>query len=241
MLEWLPLDVFSADWIRQNFHALWQIIVIDIVLAGDNALVVGLAASRVRPEIRTKVIFWGIAGAVVLRILFAIITNQLLGIVGILVFGGVLLLVVCWTMFQQIRTDHAATAMQNIDTSLGDPSAVSVGVGVGFWSAVTSIIIADVSMSLDNVLAVAGAAKGDTFVLVLGLAIAVVLMAIASTFIAKLLVKYPWVTWIGLLIILYIALDMIYRGSGDVACYLESIDRNTCPGLWQMLVEAARR
>ena len=194
-----------------------------------------------RPEIRGKVIFWGITGAVVLRILFAIITNQLLGIVGILVFGGILLLMVCWTMFQQIRTDHAATKMQGIDGSMAAPRPMPENGGVGFWSAVTSIIIADVSMSLDNVLAVAGAAKGDTFVLVLGLAIAVVLMAIASTFIARLLVKFPWVTWIGLLIILYIALDMIYRGSGDVACYLDNIDRNVCPGLWQWLTEAARR
>lgn len=237
LFDWIPADLFTIEWFRLNMNALWQIILIDVVLAGDNAIVVGLAASQVRPEIRGRVIFWGIAGAVVLRILFAAITNQLLGIVGILAFGGVLLLMVCWTMFQQIRTDHAAAALQDIDDAFSSDKPAPEK-NVGFWAAVGSIIIADVSMSLDNVLAVAGAAKGDTFVLVLGLAIAVVLMAVASTYIAKLLVKYPWITWVGLFIILYIALDMIYRGSGDVACYLNDISRDQCPGLWQWVQEA---
>jgi len=207
--------LFSPQWYTDNWSALLQIIMIDVVLAGDNAIVVGLAASRVRPEIRNSVIFWGIAGAVVLRILFASVTNQLLAIVGLTLAGGILLLWVCWKMYRQVVAgeDHDIEAIEdNLE------SQSTVGPAVGFGAAVTQIIIADVSMSLDNVLAVAGAAKGEPLVLIVGLAIAVVLMAVAAHFIAKLLVRYPWITWIGLLIILYVALDMIYRGSHEVTC-----------------------
>ena len=207
--------LFSPQWYTDNWSALLQIIMIDVVLAGDNAIVVGLAASRVRPEIRNSVIFWGIAGAVVLRILFASVTNQLLAIVGLTLAGGILLLWVCWKLYRQVVAgeDHDIEAIEdNLD------SQSTVGPAVGFGAAVTQIVIADVSMSLDNVLAVAGAAKGEPLVLIVGLAIAVVLMAVAAHFIAKLLVRYPWITWIGLLIILYVALDMIYRGSHEVTC-----------------------
>ena len=149
-----------------------------------------------------RVIFWGIAAAVVLRIFFAAITVQLLAIIGLTLAGGILLLWVCWKMYRQITTgDHH-----------GDVGATQPQADLGFWSAVGLITVADVSMSLDNVLAVAGAAKGNTLVLVIGLAVAIVLMAVASHFIANLLVKYPWITWIGLLIILWVALDMIYDG-----------------------------
>jgi YjbE family integral membrane protein len=194
--------------------ALLQIIVIDVVLAGDNAIVVGMAASRVAPEMRAKVIFWGIAGAVVLRIAFAAVTVQLLAIVGLTLAGGILLLWVCWKMYRELRhVRHAASvgaAVSHTDVDAGKPMSV--------WSAVIQIIIADVSMSLDNVLAVAGAAKGHTTVLVIGLAIAVVLMAVAASVIARLLARYPWVTWLGLLIVLYVALEMMWRGTLEVAC-----------------------
>jgi YjbE family integral membrane protein len=193
--------------------ALAQVIVIDVVLAGDNAIVVGLAASRVAPELRSKVIFWGIAGAVVLRIAFAAVTVQLLSIVGLLLAGGILLLWVCWKMYREIMRGPA-------HASLGS-AAVSQNAqreNLGFRPAIVQIIIADVSMSLDNVLAVAGAAKGHTWVLVVGLAIAVVLMAVAATYIATLLAKYPWITWIGLAIIVYVAFDMIWRGSHEIVC-----------------------
>lgn len=195
--------------------ALLQVIVIDVVLAGDNAIVVGLAASRVAPELRARVIFWGIAGAVVLRIAFAAVTVQLLAIVGLTLAGGILLLWVCWKMYREIsHTPHpvgvGAQAVSNSDQQ--------TAASLGFWSAITQIVIADVSMSLDNVLAVAGAAKGHTWVLVVGLAIAVVLMAVAATYIARLLAHYPWITWIGLVIILYVAGDMIWRGSYEVVC-----------------------
>lgn len=208
------MNLVSPEWYRANYAALLQIIMIDLVLAGDNAIVVGLAASRVRPEIRSSVIFWGITGAVVLRILFASITTQLLAIVGLTLAGGILLLWVCWKMYRQI-TDQEHD-IDEIDQNLA--SKDTVGPPVTFWAAVSQIIIADLSMSLDNVLAVAGAAKGEPLVLVIGLAIAVVLMAVAAHLIARLLVRYPWITWVGLLIIVYVALDMIYRGSHEVTC-----------------------
>ncbi|MBX9592201.1 MAG: TerC family protein [Hyphomonadaceae bacterium] len=195
--------------------ALVQVIVIDVVLAGDNAIVVGLAASRVAPALRARVIFWGIAGAVVLRIAFAGITMQLLAIVGLTLAGGILLLWVCWKMYREISHAPKASPVGAAAVASSEEQAASA---MGFWSALTQIIIADVSMSLDNVLAVAGAAKGHTWVLVVGLAVAVVLMAVAATYIAKLLAHYPWITWVGLAIILYVAGDMIWRGSHEVIC-----------------------
>ena len=135
---------------------------------------------------------------------------QLLAIIGLTLAGGLLLLWVCWKMYLQITTgSHHAHADVG---RRGQPA------DLGFWSAVGLITVADVSMSLDNVLAVAGAAKGSTLVLVIGLAMAIILMAVASHYIANLLVKYPWITWIGLLIILWVALDMIYKGSHEVTC-----------------------
>ena len=216
--------LLSLDWYRQNFVALINIIMIDLVLAGDNAIIVGLAASRVPKEIRSRVIFWGIAAAVVLRIFFAAITVQLLAIIGLTLAGGILLLWVCWKMYRQITTgDHHG--------DIGSPQPQG---DLGFWSAVGLITVADVSMSLDNVLAVAGAAKGNTLVLVIGLAVAIVLMAVASHFIANLLVKYPWITWIGLLIILWVALGMIYEGSHEVMC--QTFNFGCSETLWQGIV-----
>jgi YjbE family integral membrane protein len=213
--------LLSIDWYRENGFALLNIMMIDLVLAGDNAIVVGMAASRVGPDIRAKVIFWGIAAAVVLRILFAAVTVQLLSIIGLTLAGGILLLWVCWKMYRQIKMeDHSAHA----DTATN-------GGELGFWSAVGLITLADVSMSLDNVLAVAGAAKGSTLALVVGLAIAIVLMAVASAYIAKLLVRQPWIAWIGLAIILWVALEMIYEGSHQVTC--RAFDFGCSETLWQ--------
>lgn len=209
-----------ADWFAQNWLALSNVIMIDVVLAGDNAIVVGLAASQVAPHLRAKVIFWGVAGAVVLRILFAGMTSQLLQIVGLTLAGGILLLWVCWKMYRQVK-EHAASppahslgaaATGALDGSQGEARNAS------FWSAIGQILVADVSMSLDNVLAVAGAAKGSPLVLIIGLTVAIVLMAVASHYIAGLLARRPWIMWIGLVIILYVALDMIYAGSHEVAC-----------------------
>ena len=236
-MEWLTQDLvamltaaeaelenlLSIEWWQQNSVSLLNIIMIDLVLAGDNAIVVGLAASRVAPEMRSKVIFWGITAAVVMRILFAAITIQLLAIIGLTLAGGLLLLFVCWKMYRQITTGNGHTQ----DAAIPDQQ-------MGFWSAVGLIMLADVSMSLDNVLAVAGAAKGSTLVLVIGLAIAIILMAVASHLIAGLLVKYPWITWVGLFIILWVALDMIYAGSHEIAC--AAFNFGCSETLWQAIV-----
>ncbi len=193
-----------AAWLQSDLIALINVIVIDVVLAGDNAIIVGLAASRVAPDMRKRVIFWGITGAVVLRILFAGVTAQLLTIVGLTFAGGILLLWVCWKMYRQLTTGdgHAGE---------GEHDSKSTG-SMTFRQAVTQVVLADLTMSLDNVLAVAGAAKGSFLVLAIGLLIGIVLMAIASHFIANLLVRYPWITWIGLLIVVYVALSMIWDG-----------------------------
>jgi len=220
------------EWLSLNWVALANVIVIDVVLAGDNAIVVGLAASQVAPHLRARVIFWGITGAVILRIAFAAVASQLLQIVGITLAGGLLLLWVCWKMYRQIL-QHTADPVPH---ALG---AAAVGEGgrsdnvrhMSLWAAIGQVIVADVSMSLDNVLAVAGAAKGSPLVLVIGLAVAIVLMAIASHFIARLLSKYPSITWIGLLIILYVSLDMIYGGSHEVAC--KAYDIGCGSSAWQ--------
>jgi YjbE family integral membrane protein len=201
----------------QNLLALAQIIVIDFVLAGDNAVVVGLAASRVAPELRMKVIFWGIAGAVVLRVMFAAVATQLLTIVGLTLAGGILLLWVCWKMYREISAHQPHSEPAYAGNVPGD-SAASDYKGVSMGAAVLQVIIADVSMSLDNVLAVAGAAKGNVVVLAIGLTIAIIFMAVASAYIAKLLARYFWITWIGLAIVLYVALEMIWKGSHQVGC-----------------------
>lgn len=196
------------EWFAANGAALLNVIIIDVVLAGDNAIIVGLAASQVAPEMRSRVIFWGIMGAVVLRIAFAAVTAQLLAIVGLTLAGGLLLLFVCWKMYRQITDGSHA-----VPDAHGAPVPAKP---MNFRAAVTQIILADVTMSLDNVLAVAGAAKGSNLVLVIGLAVAVILMAVASNFIAGLLVRYPWITWIGLAIILWVALTMIWGGWNQV-------------------------
>lgn len=199
------------EWLQLNLAGLIQVIIIDVVLAGDNAIIVGLAASRVAEEQRRAVIFWGITGAVVLRVLFAGVATNLLAIVGLTLAGGILLLWVCWKMYRELthkRGGHDAHAV----------AAGASGEKMSFGAAVMQITIADVSMSLDNVLAVAGAAKGDLTVLVVGLAIGVVLMAVAASYIAGLLARYPWIAWIGLLVIVYVALDMIFDGSREVGC-----------------------
>ncbi|WP_224767496.1 TerC family protein [Paracoccus yeei] len=199
----------TESFMAAEFYALLQVLFIDVVLAGDNAVVVGMAAAGVDPSIRRRVIFWGIGGAVVLRILFALVAVQLLAIVGLTLAGGILLLWVCWKMYREIREHNDA------DDALSDAERAPKK---GFWQAMIQIIIADVSMSLDNVLAVAGAAREHVGVLVIGLLISVVLMGAAATLIARVLNKYRFIAWIGLAVILFVALRMIYEGSEEVAC-----------------------
>ncbi len=200
--------MFGADW----FIALGQVLLIDLVLAGDNAIVVGMAAAGLQADQRRKAIFWGIVAATVMRIGFAAVTTQLLAIVGITLMGGLLLLWVCWKMYRELRQPqheaHGADAIEG-DPAPGAPRKT-------MRQAITQILVADISMSLDNVLAVAGAAKDHLDVLVIGLGISVVLMGVAATFIAKLLERHRWIAWVGLLVILYVAGNMIYSGWGDV-------------------------
>jgi len=196
------------------FVPLMQVLMIDIVLAGDNAIVVGMAAAGLPPDQRKKAILWGIIAATVMRIAFASITVQLLSIVGITLAGGVLLLWVCWKMYRELRDggSHAAEG-----DGIGDATTNPDGSPrKTLRQAITQILIADISMSLDNVLAVAGAAKDHPYVLIVGLAISVVLMGVAATFIANLLNKHRWIAWVGLIIILYVAGDMIWSGTNEV-------------------------
>lgn len=212
--------VLSLDFLSVELAALAQVVFIDVVLAGDNAIVVGMAAAGVDPAIRRKVIFWGIGGAVALRILFAVVTTHLLAVVGLTLAGGVLLLWVCWKMFREIRSSRheeergVEAAEQALDTAACDVTPAPVG--KTFQQALSQIILADVSMSLDNVLAVAGVARDHVGVLVVGLLLSVGLMGAAATLIARLLHRFRWIAWIGLLIILYVSLDMIHRGSLEV-------------------------
>jgi len=197
----------------QHFIALSQIIVIDLVLAGDNAIVVGMAASRVHPSMRARVILWGISGAVVLRILFAAIATQLLTIVGLTLAGGILLLWVCWKMYREITLPALA-----MTAFAGHSTGVDLGAAktMTFGAALTQIVVADVSMSLDNVLAVAGAAREHPWVLVFGLVLSIGLMGLAASMVARMLERWRWIAWIGLALVLYIALKMIYHGWMDL-------------------------
>ena len=199
------------------FAALLQVLMIDLVLAGDNAVAVGLAAGGLPEKDRKKAILWGLIAAVVLRIGFALITAQLLGIIGLLFAGGILLLWVCWKMWREMRDQAAhdeAEAARSLDS---DPSNdVPVRQSKSFKSAFLQILIADVSMSLDNVLAVAGAAREHPAILVFGLLLSIGLMGVAATFIANLLHKHRWIGYIGLFIVLWVALNMMWEGHRQV-------------------------
>ncbi len=198
-----------------------QVIMIDLVLAGDNAVVIGLAAAGLPAELRRKAIFIGIIAATAMRIVFALIATQLLAITGLLLAGGLLLLWVCWKMYQELRVQHGEENAAIEELSHRDLDADGTVGRTGaprktLRQAVVQIIIADVSMSLDNVLAVAGAAREHPTVLVFGLALSIALMGIAASFIARLLHRYRWIAWIGLVVILYVALHMIYEGWLDI-------------------------
>jgi YjbE family integral membrane protein len=200
--------------------AFLQVIMIDLVLAGDNAIVIGMAAAGLAPDLRRKAILIGILAATGLRIVFALMTTWLLAIVGLILVGGILLLWVCWKMYRElVTTEHeiheAEEALEGVDTDADGTVGGKPGTKT-LRQAVTQIIIADVSMSLDNVLAVAGAAKDHFWALVFGLGLSVVLMGAASAVIAKVLHRYSWIAWVGFLIILYVAIRMIYEGADQV-------------------------
>lgn len=200
------MDIFTAA----GLTALLQVIAIDLVLAGDNAVVIGLAAAGLAPEQRRKAIFVGILAATVMRIAFATVAVHLLAIIGLLLAGGLLLLWVCWKMWRELRAGHGGDELADVENA---PRKT-------FFQAATQIVVADISMSLDNVLAVAGAAREHPSVLIVGLGLSIALMGIAANLIARLLVKHRWIAYVGLAIILYVSLDMIYRGSLEVMPYV---------------------
>jgi YjbE family integral membrane protein len=198
---------------------LLQVILIDLVLAGDNAIVIGLAAAGLPPEQRSRVILFGIAAATVLRIAFAGITTQLLQIVGLLLAGGILLLWVCWKMWRELQRTHPHASPRGqlaAGTHGGGTVALNGPPQKTLAQAAWQIVLADVSMSLDNVLAVAGAAREHPYLLVFGLLLSVAMMGVAASFIARLLERHRWITYVGLAIVLYVAFDMIYRGTEEL-------------------------
>jgi len=198
--------------------ALLQVVMIDLVLAGDNAVVIGLAAAGLAPEQRKRAIILGIVAATVLRIILATIATQLLQVLGLLLAGGILLLWVCWKMWRELRA--ASQDQQEADEMLVDREPKDDGTAAGrrksFSPAALQIVVADVSMSLDNVLAVAGAAREHPFVLAFGLLLSVTLMGIGANLLGRLLQKHRWMAYFGLAIIFYVACEMIYRGAHEL-------------------------
>ena len=176
----------------------FQIVFIDLVLAGDNAIIIGMVASQFPLDQRKKIIFWGIGAAIVLRIIFTLITAYLLQITGLRLIGGLLLLYICYRLYVDVVKEKSNEENKiKVDNS-------------SFFKAITTVIIADVTMSLDNVLGVAGAARDHYFLLVFGLILSIVLMATIATIISKWIKKYKWIGWLGLLAILAVALELIY-------------------------------
>jgi len=206
------IQIFSPE-----ATAFFQVVMIDLVLAGDNAIVIGLAAAGLPKSQRNKAILAGIFAATILRIGFASITVQLLEIVGLLLAGGILLLWVCWKMWRELRTSRgthhgAEHVFEECNTGATTCGRSRKTLGQAIWQ----ITVADVSMSLDNVLAVAGAAREHPLILIFGLGLSIALMGFAANFIANLLQKHRWIAYVGLLIILYVAFDMCYRGAQEI-------------------------
>ena len=212
------MDFLSSPELASQLAALGQVLMIDLVLAGDNAVAVGLAAAALAPEQRRKAILIGLAAAVVLRIGFALITVQLLAIVGLLLAGGLLL----WRELRESATHDQAEAEAELELAMQiehgkGPSPEELGLKrKSFGAALLQIMIADVTMSLDNVLAVAGAAHEHPWIMVFGLVLSIALMGVAATFIARILTKHRWVGYVGLVIVLYVALHMVWDGARSV-------------------------
>ena len=183
----------------------FQIVFIDLVLAGDNAIIIGLVASQFPADQRKKIIFWGIGAAVILRIIFTLLTAYLLQINGLRLIGGILLLYICYKLYKDVIKNNS----NNKENIKVDNSS--------FTKAITTVIIADVTMSLDNVLGVAGAARDHYILLIVGLVLSIILMATAATLISKWIKKYKWIGWIGLIAILVVAIELIYT---DITLFL---------------------
>ena len=183
----------------------FQIVFIDLVLAGDNAIIIGMVASKFPLEQRKKIIFWGIGAAIILRIIFTLLTAYLLQITGLRLIGGVLLLYICYKLYVDVIKNESK---DNEDVKVDDSS---------FFKAITTVILADITMSLDNVLGVASAARDHYTLLVFGLVLSIILMATAATLISKWIKKYRWIGWVGLFAILFVAIELIYT---DVKLFL---------------------
>lgn len=212
-MDFLHFGQLGHHWLS----AFLQVVMIDLTLAGDNAVVIGLAAAGLPAKQRRKAIFIGILAATFMRIGFSLVTAQLLQIVGLLLAGGILLLWVSWKMWRELtRPSHVIVGAQTLKANRTGEEFDAHVKSKTLSQAVTQIVIADISMSLDNVLAVAGAAREHVAVLIFGLALSVILMGIAATFIARLLENHRWVAFIGLAIILFVALDMIVRGGEEI-------------------------
>ncbi len=197
--------------LTENFLKLVQIIFVDLVLAGDNAIVIGLVAAKFNKDFRRKVILYGVGVAVLLRIVFALLTVQLLAIKGLLLVGGALLLWICWKLWQDLRESG------NHDKAHQQTDKIHVSENPPLRTAIFQIAMADVSMSLDNVLAVAGIADGHSGILVFGLALSVVFMTVAASVISETLQKHRWIGYVGLAIIFYVAIRMLYDGYQQLA------------------------
>ncbi|MBA3667365.1 MAG: TerC family protein [Sphingomonas sp.] len=204
---------FSSLFSPETLAVFFEILVIDVVLAGDNAIVVGALAAGLPAEQRKKVILIGVAAALVLRIAFALVVTQLLQIVGLILAGGLLLLWVAWKMWRELHHQGQSAGCPEIEG--GEASGIKPA--RTFASAAWGVAIADVSMSLDNVLAVAGAAKDHPHILVFGLILSVILMGIAANFIARYIERYRWIGYVGLAVIVWVAGKMIWEGWHDVA------------------------
>lgn len=202
---------FGID--QSTVLAYLEVIAINLVLSGDNVIVIGMAAAGLAADLRQKAIFTGIAAAAIIRIVFAVIAVEILAVPGITLIGGLLLFWVCWHMFSELR---ASTGPAEIPDMAGEGAMAQARPPKKLSQAIIQIVVADLSMSLDNVLAVAGAAQENIDALIFGLVLSVVLMAVASTLVAKLLARYRWIGWIGLAIIVYVAVGMIVDGVEDL-------------------------
>jgi YjbE family integral membrane protein len=187
------LELLTAE----NFTILTQIIFIDLVLAGDNAIIIGMAASKFPPAQRKKIIFWGISGAVILRVILTLMTAYLLQIKGLRLFGGILLLYIVYKLYIDVIKDSSSHKNVKVDNS-------------SLVKAVWTVLLADFTMSLDNVLGVAGAAGHHYYLLIFGLVLSIILMAVAANIISEWIKKYKWIAWFGLLAILAVAIQLIY-------------------------------
>jgi YjbE family integral membrane protein len=208
------MDLFSSS----ALFALAQVLMINVVLSGDNAVVIGMVAARVEHKNRSRVILWGMVAAVLLRVLLALVAVDLLNILGLSLAGGIILLWVAWRLYRDIREQNAEkSGLEAMEAHRrpghGDAAATAA---VPLRSAITQIAIADISMSVDNVLAIAGAANQNIPVLVIGLIVSIALMGVAATYIARLLQRYPALSYVGVVLIVYVGAKMIWDGSEDV-------------------------